>query len=80
VRCFGTFTDQLRALVAWLRVCRIDTVAMEATSVLNYKYLFITLSREGGASAMDFFEDDFAFCLPNVAFGLKIAVRQIAFD
>lgn len=33
VRCFGTFTDQLRALVAWLRECRIDTVAMEATSV-----------------------------------------------
>jgi len=33
VRCFGTFTDQLRALVTWLRECRIDTVAMEATSV-----------------------------------------------
>ncbi|HRG54477.1 MAG TPA: transposase [Lacunisphaera sp.] len=33
VRCFGTFTDQLRALVAWLRECRVDTVAMEATSV-----------------------------------------------
>lgn len=33
VRCFGTFTDQLRDLVQWLRECRIDTVAMEATSV-----------------------------------------------
>lgn len=33
VRCFGTFTDQLRSLVAWLRECRIDTLAMEATSV-----------------------------------------------
>jgi transposase len=33
VRCFGTFTDQLQALVQWLRECRIDTVAMEATSV-----------------------------------------------
>ena len=33
VRCFGTFTDQLRALVAWLQECRITTVAMEATSV-----------------------------------------------
>ena len=54
--------------------------ALVIPSVLNYKYLFITLSREGGARAMDFFEDDFAFCLPNVAFGLKIAVRQIAFD
>jgi len=33
VRCFGTFTDQLRSLVEWLRECRITTVAMEATSV-----------------------------------------------
>jgi hypothetical protein len=33
VRCFGTFTDQLRELVAWLRECRIENVAMEATSV-----------------------------------------------
>lgn len=33
VRCFGTFTDQLRAMVAWLQECRIATVAMEATSV-----------------------------------------------
>jgi transposase len=33
IRCFGTFTDQLRALVAWLQQCRITTVAMEATSV-----------------------------------------------
>ncbi len=33
VRCFGTFTDQLRALVEWLRECRIDTLAMEATGV-----------------------------------------------
>ena len=33
IRCFGTFTDQLRELVQWLRECRIDTVAMEATSV-----------------------------------------------
>jgi hypothetical protein len=33
VRCFGTFTDQLRALVEWLRQCRIETLAMEATGV-----------------------------------------------
>lgn len=33
VRCFGTFTDQLRAIVAWLYECQVDTVAMEATSV-----------------------------------------------
>lgn len=33
VRCFSTFTDQLRALVEWLRKCRIETLAMEATGV-----------------------------------------------
>jgi transposase len=33
VRCFGTFTDQLHSLVDWLRGCRIDTLAMEATGV-----------------------------------------------
>jgi hypothetical protein len=33
VRCFGTFTDQMRALVEWLRRCRVDTLAMEATNV-----------------------------------------------
>ncbi|GAB5559162.1 MAG: IS110 family transposase [Synoicihabitans sp.] len=33
VRCFGTFTDQLRELVAWMQECKITSVAMEATSV-----------------------------------------------
>ncbi len=33
VRCFGTFTAELMQLAAWLRQCRIDTVAMEATGV-----------------------------------------------
>ena len=33
VRCFPTFTADLRALVAWLRSFGIKTVAMEATSV-----------------------------------------------
>ena len=33
VRCFPTFTEDLRALVAWLQSFRIKTVAMEATSV-----------------------------------------------
>lgn len=33
VRCFPTFTDDLRALVAWLQSFGIKTVAMEATSV-----------------------------------------------
>lgn len=33
VRCFSTFTEDLRALVAWLQSHGIKTVAMEATSV-----------------------------------------------
>lgn len=33
VRSFGTFTEQLRQLVAWLVELKIQTVAMEATSV-----------------------------------------------
>lgn len=33
VRCFPTFTEDLRALVAWLQALGIKTVAMEATSV-----------------------------------------------
>jgi transposase len=33
VRGFRTFTPDLEALVAWLRACGIDTVAMESTGV-----------------------------------------------
>ena len=33
VRCFDSFTPALEALVAWLRLCGIETVAMESTSV-----------------------------------------------
>ncbi len=33
VRSFGTFTPDLLALVAWLKACRITTVAMESTGV-----------------------------------------------
>ena len=33
VRRFGTFTPDLKRLVAWLVQCRIDTVAMESTGV-----------------------------------------------
>jgi transposase len=33
VRCFGTQTAQLHALADWLIVCKITTVAMEATGV-----------------------------------------------
>jgi hypothetical protein len=34
VRPFGTTTPQLRKLLAWLKACHIDTVAMESTGVL----------------------------------------------
>lgn len=33
VRSFGTFTSDLYALANWLKQCKIDTVAMESTSV-----------------------------------------------
>jgi transposase len=33
VRCFATFTEDLRAMAGWLQQCGIDTVAMEATGV-----------------------------------------------
>jgi transposase len=33
VRCFGVFSEQHDAVVEWLRACRINTVAMEATGI-----------------------------------------------
>lgn len=33
VRCFGTFTPDLRALADWLLACGIETVALESTGV-----------------------------------------------
>jgi transposase len=33
VQCFGTFTGELDRLSEWLKQCRIETVAMEATGV-----------------------------------------------
>ena len=33
VRCFKTFTEDLLQMAAWLRQCRISTVAMESTGV-----------------------------------------------
>jgi transposase len=33
VQCYGTFTGELGRLSEWLKQCRIDTVAMEATGV-----------------------------------------------
>lgn len=46
VRSFGTMTCDLEAIAAWLRECRVDTVAMESTGVY-WKPLFGLLARSG---------------------------------
>jgi transposase len=46
VRCFGTFTPDLEALIEWLKDCRVTSVAMEATGVY-WIPLFQLLERSG---------------------------------
>jgi transposase len=46
VRSFPTFTADLRRLAEWLKACRIDTVAMEATGVY-WIPLYELLEKEG---------------------------------
>ncbi|TKT85984.1 IS110 family transposase [Dyadobacter frigoris] len=46
VRTFGAFTCDLKAIVAWLRQCEIDTVALESTGVY-WKNLFSMLVQNG---------------------------------
>lgn len=46
VRRFACFTEALHALSAWLKACRVTTVAMEATGVY-WIPLFQTLERDG---------------------------------
>lgn len=46
VRCFGTMTCDLQAIVDWLTQCGIDTVAMESTGVY-WKPLFGVLVQAG---------------------------------
>lgn len=46
VRSFGAFTADLHALAAWLRVCGIETVAMESTGVY-WIPLFELLAEQG---------------------------------
>ena len=58
VRVFETFTNSLQALVAWLKQCRITTVAMESTGV--YWIPLFQMLEEAGIQA----------CLVN-ARGLK---------
>lgn len=45
-RRFGSFTKDLRYIADWLKACRIDTVAMEATGVY-WVNIFFYLQREG---------------------------------
>ncbi len=45
VRCFKTFTEDLRALADWLQACRIRTVAMESTGVYWIPLMQILESR-----------------------------------
>jgi Transposase len=46
VRCFGTFTADLRALVQWLKDCAVSSVAMESTGVY-WIPLYELLEQEG---------------------------------
>ena len=46
IRSFGAFTDELQAMVDWLRSCKVDTVAMEATGIY-WVSLFLLLEEAG---------------------------------
>lgn len=46
VRSFGTFTEDLHALAAWLKACGVTSVAMESTSVY-WIPLFLLLEEQG---------------------------------
>lgn len=46
VQSFGTMTCDLRAIVSWLKTCKVETVAMESTGIY-WKPLFSVLVTEG---------------------------------
>ena len=46
IRCFGAFTDDLHAIAHWLKKCRVNTVAMEATGIY-WLSLFLVLEEAG---------------------------------
>src|ERR1700733_10542450 len=46
VRSFGVTTSDLNEIIAWLKKCRVDTVAMESTGVY-WKGLFTALVENG---------------------------------
>lgn len=46
IRAFGCFTEDLKAIALWLKECRVDTVAMEATGIY-WVSLFLLLEESG---------------------------------
>ncbi|MBK6352374.1 MAG: transposase [Saprospiraceae bacterium] len=46
IRAFGAFTEDLHALVVFLKECKVDTVAMEATGIY-WVSLFLVLEDAG---------------------------------
>jgi transposase len=46
VKMFGAFTEDLQSIAAWLKHCRVKTVAMESTGVY-WKPLFSVLAEQG---------------------------------
>lgn len=46
IRAFGGFTEDLKAIAAWLKECKVDTVAMEATGIY-WVSLFLVLEEAG---------------------------------
>ncbi len=46
IKAFGAFTEDLETLVAWLKECKVDTVAMEATGIY-WVSLFLMIQEAG---------------------------------
>ncbi len=46
IRRFGAFTEELHAIAAWLKECKVNTVAMEATGIY-WLSLFLVLEEAG---------------------------------
>jgi transposase len=46
IRAFGSFTEDLKAIALWLKECKVDTVAMEATGIY-WVSLYLTLEEAG---------------------------------
>ena len=46
IRSFGAFTEDLHAIAAWLKHCKVNTVAMEAAGIYRVS-LFLVLQEAG---------------------------------